>query len=76
MSDNRNESDQPNGSALQVEVWECHDCRAPCRVEITFSDSKLPQHLKGNQRFRRMDCLCNERPDPLWVRMPNKEKSQ
>jgi hypothetical protein len=62
-------------SALQVEVWECRACddRAPCRVEITFSDAKLPQHLKGNQRFRRMDCLCNERPDPLWVRMPNKE---
>jgi hypothetical protein len=60
-------------SALQVEVWECRACdnRAPCRVEITFSDAKLPQHLKGNQRFRRMVCLCNESPSPLWDRMPN-----
>jgi len=61
-------------SALQVEVWECRACddRAPCRVEITFSDAKLPAHLKGNQRFRRMVCLCNECPTPLWDRMPNR----
>lgn len=67
-------SSQAACSALQVEVWECRACdnRAPCRVEITFSDAKLPQHLKGNQRFRRMVCLCNESPTPLWDRMPNK----
>lgn len=55
---------------LQVEVWECRACgdEAPCRVEITFSDTKMPQHLKGRQRFTRMVCLCGETPTPFWDR--------
>ena len=55
---------------LQAEKWECRACgiEAPCKVEIVFSDAKLPEHLKGNQRFRRMVCLCEEkRPD--WKRV-------
>ena len=56
---------------LQQEIWECRACdsAAPCRIEITYSDDKLPKHLKGNQRFRRQVCLCKETPTPLWDRI-------
>jgi len=67
---------QPLGSAvLKVEVWECRACdrSAPCRVEITYSDDKLPTHLKDKHRFRRRACICDESPFPAWdLVTPNK----
>lgn len=66
---------------LQVEVWECHGCGkcTPCRVEITFKEDRtLPEYLKGEQRFSRMECLCNafENPKVLWERVPNTTEHQ
>ena len=65
-----------NEPLLQVEKWECRACGidAPCSVEITFSDAKLPEHLKGNQRFRTV-CLCAEN-QPDWKRIHDGQNAE
>jgi len=51
------------------ERWECNVCGVPCRIEIEFSDAKLPHHLKGNpSRFRDKRCPCKE-INPEWERI-------
>jgi hypothetical protein len=65
----------PSGSAaLRVEIWECRACGkdAPCRVEITHQPTKYP-HIEVQPRFttRNRGCICDERLDPAWVRLPN-----
>ena len=54
------EKTREENSREQHERWECRVCGTPCRVDIIFSDSKLPDHLKGNERFRSKRCLCKE----------------
>jgi hypothetical protein len=50
---------------LKEEIWECTKCGSPCRVSISYSDDKLPAHLKGNERFRRRGCPCAQ-DTPEW----------
>ena len=50
---------------LKKEKWICNVCGSPCTIEITYSDEKLPKHLKGNERFRRKHCFCDE-DNPKW----------
>lgn len=65
-------------SALRVEIWECRACGndAPCRVEITHQPTKYP-HVESQPRFttRNRGCICDERLDPAWIRLPNAELS-
>lgn len=58
---------------MKTEIWECKDCDidAPCRIEIKYSDAKLPEHLKGNERFRDKRCFCTETSFPDWRRLDN-----
>lgn len=60
------------GSALSVEVWECRNCGkiAPCRVEITYEPTPYPK-VEAQSRFRNRPCLCGEKYDTDWKRMPN-----
>ena len=56
---------------LQVEVWKCELCGghlAPCKIEIVFSNSKLPTDIANQSRFRRQGCICGERNFPEWVK--------
>lgn len=65
-------------TGLSVEVWECRACGkdAPCRVEITHQPTKYP-HVEAQPRFttRNRGCLCDERLDPAWARLPNNRSS-
>lgn len=58
-----------------IQSWECRVCdkNAPCRVEIHTSDDGLPEHLKGNSRFRKKWCMADERlPFEVdWKRQPD-----
>ncbi len=56
---------------MKTEIWECNQCDedAPCRIEIKYSDAKLPGHLKGNARFRDKRCFCEESHLPDWDRL-------
>ena len=58
--------------ALFTEKWECSICGSPCRVEITYSDDKLPEHLKAKTRFRNRICPCKE-SYPVWQNIVDKE---
>ena len=52
---------------LLTEKWECVSCGNPCRVEIVYSDDKIPEYLKKNHpRFRNRICLCKENRLPNW----------
>jgi len=61
-------------TGLLIERWICTHCgnEAPCKLEITYSDAKLPEHLKGRQRLARNVCPCGECPSAQWERN-NKE---
>jgi len=56
---------------LYVEVWRCDECGEPCKVEIVTTDNKLPEFLKGRERFVKRSCFCEE-TTPFWKRGPNK----
>jgi len=47
------------------ETWECNVCGLPCKIEIQFSNEKLPVHILGEDHFRdKQFCPCREaRPD-------------
>jgi hypothetical protein len=65
-------NNKPEPIILIIQVWECNVCdrNFPCRVEIHTSDTNLPEHLKGNERFRNRVCICNEYPTkPEWKRL-------
>lgn len=65
----QNKSESEHSETLLSERWECNECGSPCRVEIIFSNDKLPEHLKhNNDRFRCCQCLCNERV-PHWKKI-------
>jgi len=59
---------------MLCEKWKCIVCageNAPCRVEIVYQNSKLPQHLHNRERFINRVCLCEDRarvPTPNWQR--------
>ncbi len=51
--------------ALIVDKYECYGCgqgMPPCRVTIPHTDDKLPQHLKGQDKFRIRPCVCDNQP--------------
>ncbi len=48
------------------EMYICSVCWLPCRVIIDASDSKLPQEIAKQERFRNRVCLCKEN-EPQWV---------
>lgn len=54
---------------MPTEKWECRKCGLPCRIEIEFTDEKLPAHLKGGVRFRDQSCFCQESRSPEWQRV-------
>jgi len=51
---------------MKKEIWECNECGSPCRIEIYYSDEKLPQHLVGQSRFKNRACPCQETVFPVW----------
>ncbi len=51
-----------------VQRWTCNVCGLPCHVVIHTSDDSLPDHLKGNERFRQRGCLVERRLYPIWKR--------
>ena len=53
------------------EIWECSECGLPCRVEINFSEEKLPEHLKNDSRFRDRSCPCKETRPTKWEQVIN-----
>ena len=58
-----------------VDKYECHGCgpdTAPCQVTIPHSDDKLPEYLKGRDKFIKRACLCDNHPDIMtdWVKLP------
>lgn len=50
------------------ERWACDNCdeAAPCIVEIQYSNKDMPEHLKGETRFRKQVCVCGESHLPDW----------
>ena len=62
---------KPEPIVKVIQMWECSECAVgfPCRVEIHTSDSELPEHLRGNERFRKRICICNEPTNPDWKRV-------
>ena len=57
---------------MQFERWSCNYCCAegsPCVVEITSSNNKLPEHLKGRDRFENHVCLCNNSRITEWKKV-------
>ena len=53
---------------MHVERWKCVVCNLPCFVEIHATDTKLPPHLRGLERFDNRACPCNE-TRPVWQRV-------
>jgi hypothetical protein len=51
-----------------TEKWQCTHCgkEAPCKLEVSYTDVKLPEHVKGKLRFTKKICVCNEYPTPAW----------
>ena len=61
---------------IMKEVWECNECGTPCRIEILYSDDKLPTHLKkGMDHFRDRRCFCREQTSN-WKRLEDLPPSQ
>jgi hypothetical protein len=60
---------------IEYESWECNSCGAPCRIQIAYSDEKLPKHLKGKERFREKRCFCSE-PFVNWQRVPYAQRER
>jgi len=48
------------------EIWVCNVCGSPCRIEIEYSNNKMPEHLIREQRFRNRGCICKSEPFPDW----------
>lgn len=52
-----------------IDKYECHGCdgQVPtefrCKVVIPHTDNKLPQHLKGKDKFKKRVCICDNNPD-------------
>lgn len=49
-----------------TEKWECNLCGTPCKIQIEYTDVKLPKHLKGRLRFNSSICICEESRHPTW----------
>lgn len=58
---------------MKVERWECVECGSPCRIEIYYSDAKLPEHLLDEDKFRNKECLCKNSPSTKWTKIVWKE---
>ena len=56
----------------RTEKWVCAQCILPCQLQITYDNSKLPYHLKAEDKFRKEKhnrmCPCDE-SFPLWEKV-------
>ena len=59
-------SEKDKGEGMKTEIWECSKCGSPCRIEIQYTDEKLPQHLRGESRLRFKGCICRSAPFAFW----------
>ncbi|MFX4299995.1 hypothetical protein [Pseudosulfitobacter pseudonitzschiae] len=63
-----------------IDTYECFGCGPDvprCRISIPHTDDKLPEHLKGRDKFAKRVCICDNQPDILadWRKMVPQDQS-